>query len=270
MQKLLEPDTDTSKNIYNKFVKSVEMKSGGDTDINIHVVFHPGKDVAVNQTYGNEFADPFEHFFGLYQSTEARLTFMAPMGGVITFADYLTAAMYWVTYRANAYIDRITRERMIADLHATMDGEILKFIPRASEHNISQLDDDLAASAALSAAGYMTIAHKVIAQPGSRSADQMRKDALQGADANYEYILNLRQSDLTAKSVASITARRASRLADIARCDALLAEPTPCASLWKKEILDLESAIAKGIATNWTFDINDPLGDALDDPLGDA
>lgn len=264
VQKLLDPDTDTTKNHFNKFIKDVEQKSTND-EISIYVYFLPGKDVEVSETYGDEYIDPFESFLGLHQSTESRLTFVSPDGCVITFSDYLTAAMYWVSHRADFYAMRMVRERTIHELHVELDDQILKFIPRAQEHNLAKQADENTASALLEAAGYTKLAHTVINRPERLSATQLVEQS-HGDKASYDYLLRISQSDLTAASVARIQARRAKRLAEIDRCNTLLAEqPTPCATLWKKEIEDLTQLIDAGISTSWTFDHSDPFGDSDDD-----
>ena len=97
----------------------------------------------------------------------------------------------------------------------------------------------------LRAQGYAEYDTVLLESPEYAANDTLEQRVTGGPGVNYRHILSLKVGELNHKEAARRRQKVAKLAAELADTRAVLGERPPCASVWLREIGELEAAIAK-------------------------
>lgn len=197
--------------------------------------------------------------------------------------NYHMAVLYYIPSRARYYQLRYERRRVILELRIRMETEILRYmdmVAKATIIPISKIADDREANQVLASHEFPRINKSKIDSPTYETLDELRAFTVEvgntgdveeemtnpdgevtaedeaGEDgesdmkatkksrASYGYILNLRERDLIISNQKKRQAKIDKYKAELAEVIAILAEkPFPAASVWLREIAEVESIL---------------------------
>ena len=203
--------------------------------------------------YGDAVIDPVEDLLALRVSLRPHLNYYSARGGVLELpnetAGYLAAILYWAPLRASIYKARITRELVVAELRALEEEQTLKYIGEAAQLDLAALPDSAAAVEVLRRRGYLALDTPLLHRPEYTPNDELREKVTRGANASYDYILDLRERELVKNATAARRVRLESLRKDATIAAARLAEkPVAAASVWRTELAELNVALALALA----------------------
>jgi len=230
----------------NQYIKSIEDRSSTNS-VKIIVQLFDNVISKIEEEFGDDIIDPIEDLLNLKQSLKPNLNYY-DNSGILEFKDsYLAIIIYWIPFRQQLYIDRINRQIILSKLKILEHQEILKYIDLCksnSDVKLCNMKDDEEAAIILSKNGFKSIDSSLIRNNKYVSNEELEKMISNNDGLKYDYILNLRERDLTEKA-ASMRIESTKKLeALISKNINLIKEtPTPCGSLWLKEIDEVVSKL---------------------------
>lgn len=250
-------------------------RSGSDC-VDVRVDFGPGGRARLPASPNG--LDPVVAALGLSAPLHSRLNFihepLTDLGAGTTAAEpapthrkivielgssYHAAFFAWAGARREIYRRRLAREAAVAELRAELLSAIADYADRAAELALSDLDDQ-AAEDALRRAGLPRLDAGMIRSPpatptpASLAAFILAARAPSGV-SGYDYILALRGHDLRPADAGKRRAAASRAVTEHAAAATALAEqPIAGASVWRAEFAEFQAAVARGLATGWSFE----------------
>lgn len=172
-------------------------------EIDINIRLKPNTIDTINNKYGTSLIDPIEDCFKLKTSLKPNLNYYSCDKAVLECNKYLEVIRYWFPVRRSLYIERLTRREIIQRLTIVKEESIIKYIIMSNELNISNVEDEDKANEILSCHNFPKINSKLLHSPRYTSNKDLEKLILHSEDSSYDYILDLRERDLTKKSLQS-------------------------------------------------------------------
>lgn len=237
-----------------EFIESVNDRSSSDK-VELEIILHADAFDKISENFGDAFIDPIEDAFMLRSSLRPHLNYYSADGAVLEFGEcYLAAILYWAPLRRDLYNTRLTRDSIILELRLLEENAILRYITIASELELAKVENVEAASDILQSHGFPVLDTALIHRPEYTPNENLYQLATSGLNANYDYILDLKERDLV-KKAAELRQKRVTLLnSDLGKVKDQLAEkPIAGASVWRAEIAEFNKVVSQGIATGWKF-----------------
>jgi len=200
--------------------------------------------------------DAIEHGLRLRLSVMPNLNFYTDLKTVIEFdnddSGYLGALLYWAPKRVNLYVQRISRVKEIATLRKIEYENIIRYInlfnlgrpdenaSTANQARPRKFTNEDEMSEYLAAENFQPLNTAILNAPDM--CTNITETALNST--SFTYLFNLRSSELTDAAAAKYAEKIKEQQIKIDEADAILNEkPTPCASVWLREINDFMTVV---------------------------
>ena len=173
------------------------------------------------------------------------------------FETYESVLEYWFPIRRAYYERRIARQRDLLSLWIKYYENIIKYIQEhdATGFSITKLTVD-AAIQYLKDHGYLAINYAALTSSEMKFEPNPSKIVFE--DPTYDYILNIRERDITCDGRSRFQASLNKKVAELAQLneDSAIGPGAPFigARIWLRELQALETAIEYGRATHWEYD----------------
>jgi DNA gyrase/topoisomerase IV subunit B len=222
---------------YCNWISSVNDKSDT-TNVKVEIVLYSSHKIKEN--YGNETFDSVEEFLLLRSAMHSFLNYYGTNNSILEFKHYLSVILYWAPHRRNLYETRINRSKILKTYQITELKEIVRYASMSHELKVSTLADYDEAYAILKSHNFVPINHKILHSPAQTKNEELVDKITREPDANYDYLLNLRERDLIKTNISKKEDNIISLQEELNNIIGLLSErPIIGASLWKKEITEL-------------------------------
>lgn len=220
-----------------KYIDKIEDYSSVN-EIEINIYLKPNVMNNILNNYGDSIIDPIEDFLNLRASLKPNLNYYSCKGGVLEFNDnYLASILYWAPKRRNLYKARLVRKEILLRVLIIKEESIIKYIKISNKLNISSIEDDIIASEVLANNSFPKINSSLLSSPGYINNDSLENSLLHSEEATYDYILDLRERDLTINALTKRQKNIEKYINDHNVIKSYLNEsPFPGATLWLQEI----------------------------------
>jgi DNA gyrase/topoisomerase IV subunit B len=249
LETLAKPGRGGKANPRDEYVESVADHSSADKVL-LEIVLREGAFEKIARDFGDADIDPIEDALMLRSSLRPHLNYYSADGAVLEFGEcYLAAVLYWAPHRRDLYVERLTRERIVASLRILENAEAIRYIGMAAELDLARVEDDAVAAEILRGRGFPPLHTALIHRPEYTPNADLHRLATAGPGVSYDYLLNLRERDLVKAAVAKRQKTLADLQAELARVTAQLAErPVPAASVWRAEVENFVAVAGRGAA----------------------
>lgn len=229
-----------------KYIASIEDYSSV-TEIEINIYLKPGAFDTINSNYGDSTIDAVEDFLNLKASLKPKLNYYSCKGGVLEFEDnYIADVLYWAPVRRDLYKARLIRKEIILRILVIKEEAIIRYISMSNKLNISSMESETIANKVLADNKFPKINSGLLTSPGYTSNDSLEQKLLHSEDATYDYILDLRERDLTKLALQKRYTVCDKHKADLLVVNNYLSEkPFAGSSLWLQEIETLLEKLKK-------------------------
>lgn len=187
--------------------KYVDRSSPSEVYLEFHM--YPGaiSKIMAPGSFGNDFIDPIEDFFCLYESLRPNINMFSPYGSVLEFGDsYLAAMLYWITFRKDMYERRIKRQYILIKYELAMKKELLRYINEYEKIDLRKCEDAVEAAKCLKSLGYNPYNTAALSNPGSREDPELITAITEESQgATYRYLIKVGTEDLFKSSVKKLT-----------------------------------------------------------------
>ena len=191
----------------------------------------------IHTKYGNATFDYIEEFLLLRAPMHSFLNYYGTNDTILEFDNYLSIILHWAPYRRRLYEERITRNKILKQYQIIEHKEIIRYALISHELKIASLLDTESAYNMLKENKFTPINHKVLHSPGNIKNENLVEKLTIEPDANYDFLLNLRERDLIKSNIQKKEDNIPSLQKELDDLNLLLNEkPIIGASLWKKEI----------------------------------
>jgi DNA topoisomerase-2 len=254
LKTLLAPGRGGKANPRDEYIELIEDRSS-ELRVELEITLKVGAFEKISEKFGSASIDPIEDVLMLRTSLRPHLNYYSVDGGVLEFGDcYLATIMYWAHLRRQLYIDRATREEIVAELCIVEETETIRYIALANELDLAREQNDDSLIAVLTENKFPRLNSGLLHRPEYTPNADLRRLVTDGPGASYNYILDLKERELVQSAVAKRQKKIEALRDDLERVRGQLAEqPIACASVWRKEIADFTAVVARGIETNWSF-----------------
>ena len=225
--------------------------NSNDKIINICIRLRPGAYDKIHSLYTelSSGIDPIIEYFKLRDSMSNQLNLIGAKGEVIEFGGYADVIKYWFPLRRDMYYMRMDRIEILLELEILMYSNVVRYIKEHETIGVSKRK--LAALITqLETLKFDKIYKARLLNPDFTPTGKLR-DVVLGADASYDYLIDLTDRSKTAEELAI----KETKLGELtARLEALRANRSANKLyLWEEELARLQQVITEGIKTSWTF-----------------
>jgi DNA topoisomerase-2 len=205
-------------------------------EVEINIFLKPNVMDIINSKYGDNIIDPIEDCFNLRTSLKSNLNYYSCDKGVLEYTNYINAIIYWAPIRKELYKLRLVRKEILLKIIIEKEDSIIRYIKMSNQLNISSLDDDNAIIV-LEKHKFPRINSSLLSSPGYTKNEELEYLILQSENASYDYILDLRERDLTTTSLQKRQANLEKHKKEYnIIINYLQEQPFPGMSLWLQEI----------------------------------
>jgi DNA topoisomerase II len=169
-------------------------------EIDIHILLKPGSMDIIKRKYGSYMVDPIEDCFKLKTPLKPNLNYYSCDKAVLECNDYIEAINYWFPVRRDLYKKRLVRREILQRINILKEKQIVRYITMSNELNLSSIEDEDTAGIVLSSNGFLRINSKLLHNPAYIN-DNLEDLILKSDGSTYDYILDLRERDLTKVSL---------------------------------------------------------------------
>jgi DNA topoisomerase-2 len=240
-----------------KWVVDVDDRTTLEDGVNITIQLTEDAYHEISESYGSENFDCFEEYFELKESIHDRINLINELSEVVEYQTYEDVFNDWFAFRKSLYKTRVEREIIINELKIKMLANMQRFSASHDDYNITSKTSEERAVAIITKNKYDIFNKSILENPKFTSETQLKQmvtSAKLGAD--YGYLLNLSYRDLT----ENMYIKRAKEIDDLKERMTYLQDGDKSlfigAKIWLKELDELESAITKGIESNWFYGEN--------------
>jgi DNA topoisomerase-2 len=225
--------------------------------IDITIYLKDGAYEAIEKSHGNENFDCFEEYLELKEAIYDRINLINNNNEVVEYTTYENVFDDWFAFRKNLYGIRVEREIVINDLMIKMLINMQRFSISHDDYNITSKTSESKASSIISDHKYDIFNKSMLENPKFTSVIGLKRIIISAAEgATYDYLLTMNYKDLTEESYI----KRQKKIDDLKeRQTYLLADDKSLfkgASIWLKELGELETSIIDGIASDWFYGEN--------------
>jgi hypothetical protein len=254
LETLVKPGRGGKANPRDEFIETIGDRSSADK-VELEVVLREGAFEKIAESFGDASIDPIEDALMLRTSLRPHLNYYSADGAVLEFGEcYLAAVLYWAPLRRDLYVDRLTRERIVAELRILEEEQIIRYIGMAAELDLANVADDDVAAEILRGRDFPPLHRALLHRPEYTPNADLHRLVTAGSGASYDYLLDLRERDLVQAAVVKRRKVLEGLRVDLARVETQLAErPVAGASVWRAEIEDFKRVVARGVETGWKF-----------------
>ena len=234
------------------FIESIDKGNSNDYIVDISIKIKPhGWDIL--ESRGDELIDGIEEFFQLRSKMSSNINLINIDNSVIEFKDYGKVMYHWFPIRKKFYGLRIDRKIIILSLQIRRWNNILRYIAEYKRlglpgKKIAEMNDILVK------AKFDKIYKSLLDTPGFEKTELLEDLILRSANSNYSYLLDLTDSNKSAESIVTFQRKLLECEEKLADIKAVAAEGRfRGATLFEREIDELEAVLTEGYRTNWQF-----------------
>jgi DNA topoisomerase-2 len=224
--------------------------------VDITIYLKDGAFDAINESHGSEVFDCFEEYFELKEPIYNRINLINEQHDVVEYKSYEEVFDDWFRFRKSLYNVRIDREIVVNGLLIKMLKEMQLFSSHHDDYAITSKTSEENAISIIRTNKYNVYNKSLLENPRYMSIDELK---LHGTSeeygARYDYLLNMSYRDLTEDAYT----KRSERIDKLKERQLYLLDDSglfPGATMWLKELDELESAIVEGDASNWFYGEN--------------
>lgn len=205
-----------------------------------------------NGTYKYGGKDPFIEYFRLKEAINHHINFINEKGEVIEFKTYEDVFDAWYEKRKEMYKKRLERELIILKAKIAIYKNMQRF---SVEKDSYCIDGKMAVNELmdiLSDKKYDKVNKSLVFMPSRFTAEELISAIYAENGKHYDYLIDMTIRDMTKTEYAD----RARKIQEAEDRIKLINDPTNLfigANIWLQELKELESVIAEGIATKWTY-----------------
>lgn len=232
-----------------KYIEKIEDYSSIN-EIELNIYMKPIITVKyLEDNFGDADIDPIEDLLNLKTSLKPNLNYYSCNRTVLEFdTNYLAAILYWAPVRKNLYKERLVRKRIILQVTIMKITNIIHYIEQSNALNVPSMESEEVAINILQNNKFQKINSGLLHNPGYTKNSELYNLLLYGENASYDYILDLRERDLTKTSLAKqkdllVKANKELEMTDIN----LTEKPFAGKTLWKNEIQALLNKLKEKI-----------------------
>ncbi|MDE2097660.1 MAG: hypothetical protein KGL39_10465 [Patescibacteria group bacterium] len=249
-------DLEGKKGVWrDEYIEGPPRDDSANDDVDVRIKLRAGAYERIVEKFGNHIVDPIEEFLGLYETLKPNLNFTGPDGTVLEFgSSYLAALLYWFPARRDLYRRRLERERLLLELRVVEQENILSYCRVYDTLGLKKLDEEKATQV-LANKGFAALDSRLLHSPGFTPPETLRTLIVEGPKISYDYLLELNDRNKLATSVKKRAEQLEKLREELAAAQAALDEkPFAGVTQWRADIAEFEKAVARGIATDWTFE----------------
>lgn len=257
IERLEAPTVRKNTNPLHDLIEPEVQDYSSDQNVDLTIRLRDGAWDVLLERYGSSEIDPVEDAFKLRESLRPHLNYVRKDMAVAEFGDsYLAALLYWFPMRRDLYRARLDRSVQLLELRIQYEQEILRYIGLSQKLQVTKIASEEEAQAVLARQmpPFARFNHTLLGSPGFVATDELQVLVLNGPEAKYDYILNLRERDLL-KSAVEKRQKRLENYQGALRetLEHLQDRPFAGARLWLQEIGAVQEAVARGIETDWLY-----------------
>jgi len=210
-------------------------------EIEINIYLKPDVIDIIKSNYGDSVIDSIEDFLNLRSSLKPNLNYYSCKCGVLEFDNnYLADILYWAPIRKNLYMSRLTRKKILLKILIIKEESIIKYIKMCNILNISEMNSEEDINNLLFKNEFPKIHLNLLNSPLYTTNETLELLILNGINSSYDYILDLRERDLTKLALQKRYNSCDKYKQDLIIIDQYINEkPFAGASLWLHEIKEL-------------------------------
>jgi hypothetical protein len=220
------------------------------TDINIKIKLKPGALAEIKEKYGDANFDPIESYFNLKRSLKSNINLIGLDTTVTEYKSYKDVFVDWFAIRKKYYKMRADRTRLMLMLEILYLENIIRYINNRHKYKLNEISEE-AQEKLLSE--FQRFNKSVFDSPPlNTKTEDLKEMILSGPRATHHYLLILNPTQMT---VAKNKAREEElqKLKDTLKALNSVKEKFVGASIWEKELDELEAIIKKGKQGGWNF-----------------
>jgi DNA topoisomerase II len=219
-----------------KFIEKIDDYSSTN-EIDIHIYLKPDTINVILNKYGNAEIDSIEDCFKLRNSLKPNLNYYSCDKAVLEFKDYKDTVKYWFPVRKELYKQRLIRKEILQRINIYKEESIVKYINMSNELDLSSKENIDEVSKLLDINGFIPINSGLLHSPGYTPNDVLESLIFDtGSGANYDYILDIKERELTKKSIKEKINNINTLREKYEKTYKYLQESIPGSSLWLEEI----------------------------------
>jgi len=201
----------------------------------------------------NIIGDNIEDYFMLREYLDEQLNFMGPNREVLEFNTCEEIIKFWFPYRRNLYSDRIDREVLLLQLHIKMLENIIRYINIYEKLNIKG-KTHIVAIDILENNKFDKFNKNKLDNPKYLKTEELNNIILYGEKSTYNYLLSTTDLNRLDEAIK----KRDEKLQELRRKLKELIDESDKgnfrgASIWLRELDELEKVITEGRKTKWLF-----------------
>lgn len=237
----------------NKIIADINTTSD-DLKVSIEVKLKPGALGLLDAMSDFIFADGIEEYFQLRNRMDSHINLMGVNGEVIMFESYESAMYTWFLVRKDFYGKRITREQILLRLKILRMENIIRYIEVCNAMNLSK-KKYAEMSELIGRENFDKIHNAKLNQPKFTPTEQLEEVILRGSKANYDYLLDLSDRKKSEESLANFVEDLENLKEELEKLNEIASQGRfPGATIWEKELDQLEDMIKYGQRTFWKYE----------------
>jgi len=210
-------------------------------------------DSASTSTESGPKDDPVIDFLNLSLAMTPALNLIAPDKGILEFARYDQILLRWFWVRKTLYEKRIARELVLLRLRATYLENIIRFSKEHERYKITSRVAREKVDRILAEEKYDRFHHTLLESPKYFDVEYLRQNVLNAENSSFDYLMNLRYSDLIANACAKREEQHRQLLLEIKELEEDLAPKSLFTGqkTWTKEVLHAAEVVREGVKNKW-------------------
>lgn len=217
----------------------------------------------IPESFSSNISDKYIEFFNLKESIKSYLNYYNSLEAdddntttVIEYDElYHAQILYWAHERKLLYQKRIEREIILVNMKIFIEENIIVYINNGKTnpgYKLQQYKKSSEVDTFLESEGFVKVNTALLFDPGYTSNEDLKRLIQDKNLGTYNYLTNIRDYDKIETEVEK-RLERIKKLYDQKEENLLLLQefPTPCASIWKREIEDFKAALTKCIEKNF-------------------
>jgi DNA topoisomerase-2 len=220
--------------------------------IDITLYLKPNEYEKILGKFGSTDFDAIEEFLGLRVPLHSNINCIGADDTVLEFTRYEEIVDTWFTERKQLYELRIRRQIILLRLYITYLQNIIRFMDNDTKYGFTTKTELDVMKATLEGEQYARINESLLKSPKFTPTDELETLILHASGATYNYLLSLSHIDKSAgnsKKRKELLRAKETELANLEK--SIKKDQFIGASIWLKELDQLEAIINEGFRSNW-------------------
>jgi hypothetical protein len=220
--------------------------------IDITLYLKPNEYEKILGKFGSTDFDAIEEFLGLRAPLHSNINCIGADDTVLEFTRYEEIVDTWFTERKQLYELRIRRQVILLRLYICYLQNIIRFMDNDAKYGFTTKTELDVMKATLEGEKYARINETLLKSPKFTPTEELEYLILNASGATYNYLLSLSHIDKSAgnsKKRKELLRTKETELANLEK--SIKKDRFVGASIWIKELDQLETIINEGFRSNW-------------------